>query len=349
MRLDHKIKSVVGKGIYVLGELPKLASFAKEVGIEAIRQKGKIDSSAIERVTAKSILNHAFSSDDLTYFRRVIGRRSLSHWALPFSFFRLPDGLERRLLRGLAIEHCHWARMNVVRRELPPAKFILDIGGAVDIHPEGALLAMGYPHKPKSIVIVDLPDEMRSQESKGHRLSDMKTANGVEVKYVLSSMSKLSEFNEGSFDLVWSGQSIEHVFESEADLVIEEVFRVLKPGGYFCLDTPNRKVTQLISKRYLHPDHKIEYLPNDLMTKLTIKGFAIEAAKAVTPLPRSLRLGRVSKLEIFEELEPTDQFEVGFSFFVRCRKPVSPNPTSKNRRGAKARRKDSPKSSKRKG
>jgi hypothetical protein len=45
-------------------------------------------------------------------------------------------------------------------------------------------------------------------------------------------------------------------------------FRVLKKGGAFCLDTPNRIVTKIHAKtadiEFIHPEHQIEYYPEDL-------------------------------------------------------------------------------------
>ena len=43
------------------------------------------------------------------------------------------------------------------------------------------------------------------------------------VTYRYQSMTDLSSFADGSFDLVYSGQSIEHVSEDEADVVQIEV------------------------------------------------------------------------------------------------------------------------------
>jgi SAM-dependent methyltransferase len=251
----------------------------------------------------------------------VIQQNELSEWALPISFFRLPDSVERRVFHCLSLEKHHLARMELVKTYLPPAENILDIGGAVDIHPEGALLAMGYPHRPRSITIVDLPDEEREFAKRGRRPINMTTASGTHVSYEFTNMTRLTPFQDSSFDLVWSGQSIEHLTQKEVDLICAQVFRVLRPGGYFCLDTPNRLVTQLISKNYLHPDHKFEYSPDQLTAKLEKAGFTTLDRLAVTPLPFSRDLGRVSKLEILKEARVGTNSLDGFSFYLKCQKP----------------------------
>ncbi len=52
------------------------------------------------------------------------------------------------------------------------------------------------------------------------------------VHYVYTSPADLSMFEAGAFDLVYSGQSIEHVTREEGLLACQEVRRVLAPGGY---------------------------------------------------------------------------------------------------------------------
>jgi SAM-dependent methyltransferase len=209
-----------------------------------------------------------------------------------------------------------------VQEYLPPAQRILDLGGAVDHHPEGSLLAMGYRHKPKEVFIVDLPDDERLHQKTVAGLRDLTTEQGTQVRYIYSDMTDLKDFAANSFDLVWSGQSIEHITEIKADVLIQEVFRVLKPGGSFCLDTPNDSLMRLHSKEYIHPEHKIEYKPEQLAAKLRRGGFELEEIKAVTPCPISLRVGRLSKLEIIKETRVGEDAEAGFSFFIQCRKPL---------------------------
>lgn len=88
------------------------------------------------------------------------------------------------------------------------------------------------------------------------------------VEYLYRSMTDLEEFSDSSFDLVFSGQSLEHVTPAEADRVIEEVSRVLRPEGFFALDTPNARATRLQQHDFVDPDHKVEYTHSQLLEKL---------------------------------------------------------------------------------
>ncbi len=44
-------------------------------------------------------------------------------------------------------------------------------------------------------------------------------------------------FNDNTFDLITMVEVIEHVFDT--DFVLKEVYRILRPGGYFFITTPN--------------------------------------------------------------------------------------------------------------
>src|SRR5437762_12946329 len=81
-------------------------------------------------------------------------------------------------------------------------------------------------------------------------------------------MTQLDAFADESFDLVWSGQSIEHVEIDAAEKMCREAFCVLQPGGYFCLDTPNRGITSIhthdVGGGFIHPEHKDGYRVHEL-------------------------------------------------------------------------------------
>ena len=203
---------------------------------------------------------------------------------------------------------------------------IVDLGGSTPHLEEGALYLMGYEPWASRLIIVDLPPEDRFNEWKKTADSERKIVKhdkGV-VEYAYGSIGDLSFIEEDGFaDMVWSGNSIEHIPEDEADVMVEQVFRILKPGGSFCLDTPNRRVTkEIFSKDYCHIDHKIEYTDESLSAKLEKHGFVIKK-----------RLGLLDCSRLFEKKQEftlrfqmdcpniTEKIEDGFILYYECVKP----------------------------
>ncbi|MEM1241844.1 MAG: methyltransferase domain-containing protein [Cyanobacteria bacterium P01_H01_bin.26] len=244
--------------------------------------------------------------------------------SLLFSFLMLPASLEQRFFKTQGLHSHHQARLELVQKLLPAAEHILDLGGASDNNPSGSLLGMGYPHRPKQIDIIDLPDEARLiKSSSTHGMTFYKTPQGTDIHYHYTSMTNLSTFSDETFDLVWSGQSIEHITPTEAAIVMEQVYRVLKPGAFFCLDTPNRSLTLLqVRQGFVHPEHKIEYVPLELAKQLAKAGFVVVDQKSVSPMPISYQTGRFNRLEFIDSTSLGDNPEEGYSFYLQCQKPL---------------------------
>jgi SAM-dependent methyltransferase len=176
----------------------------------------------------------------------------------------------------------HESRSRFVR-SLPPARRIVDLGGSCQGSRRGAMVELGYPYAFERLTIVDLPDPDRHEL---YRSEDGPGAERVEtelgpVEYLYQSMTTLQPIADGSVDLVYSGQSIEHVTRPDARSVYAEVLRVLRPGGLFALDTPNARLTRLQQDEFIDPDHKHEYTHPELSSDLRAAGFAILEAKGM--------------------------------------------------------------------
>ena len=214
----------------------------------------------------------------------------------------------------------HYGR-GVFIRSLPRGKRILDIGGASTADPAGGLVWMGYPYDFDELVIVDLPTEERhafyQDES---RPTSVNSAHG-QVSYRYHSMTELDDLPTSSFDLVYSGQSIEHVTRKDADVVLSHIRRVLKAGGRLAIDTPNSRMTRVQQATFVDPDHKYEYSHSEMLALLRGNGFIVERAHGISYGPESIRHGEIDLGELATRRGLYDAVEDCYLLAYVCRKP----------------------------
>jgi SAM-dependent methyltransferase len=246
----------------------------------------------------------------------------LNVWRLTNLLLTTPEFQAVRDLPRHPLMSMHYSRIQAVKTCLPPAETVIDLGGVAIGENLGALLKMGYPYRPREVFIVDLPPDRRMFGSDNVEAGpEFITPDNVRVKYIYGSMTDLSMFSDACTDLVYSGESIEHVSEAEADRVCQEVHRVLRPGGYFCLDTPNAALTRLQSPdAFIHPEHKKEYTVPELRRKLERWGFDVVDEKALVPMPESLRRRVFDVREQAQNTGLSDEAGTGYLFFLKARK-----------------------------
>ena len=219
----------------------------------------------------------------------------------------------------------HFGR-GVFIRSLPRARRILDIGGAALGDPSGALMLMGYPYEFDELVIVDLPSEERHPLYRDDSRPDsVRTPQGL-VTYRYHSMADLSSYPSESFDLVYSGQSIEHVTRREADSVLGQARRVLRPGGFLALDTPNSRLTRLQQDDFIDPDHKYEYSHGEMAAMLRGHGFLIEQALGINYGGASVAAGVFDVSEVATRRGLFHEIADCYLLSYVCRRPVGLHP-----------------------
>jgi SAM-dependent methyltransferase len=227
--------------------------------------------------------------------------------------------LEFALRRSLPIppgEALHRARLLLIQQRLPRGEVVVDLGGAAPEHPQrSALLLMGYPHRPRHVIVVDLA--LAPADA-----GEATTPEGIRVTRLRRSMAEPLPLADASVDLVVAGETIEHVTAEEAARLCREARRVLKPGGSFCLDTPNAALTRLESPDALiHPDHEVEYRVGELRAVLEAAGLRVVEALGLCPMPESLRAGHFDHRELVAGIGLGDDPESGYLFYLRAVRP----------------------------
>ncbi len=273
------------------------------------------------RLTYEVVFHRKANADEIAYNAAHLrdGKMTRSHL-----LYTLYNSLEFRENSWCQMDFwfvMHRARF-LVASQLPKAERIVDLGGSSEGNPAGALLTYGYPYHFKSLTIVELPRELRHElytEICGEYTEIVPTPQGP-VNYVYASMSDLSAFADGTIDLVYAGQSIEHVPVEEAKTVLREVHRVLKPGGHFCFDTPNRKVTILQFPNYVVDDHKYEYTHQEMVEMLETHGFAVREAKGMALMQQSVLEGRFIEKEVMGRDRLYDDIENCFLLYYKAQK-----------------------------
>lgn len=271
------------------------------------------------RLAYRLILGRRPDPEGLRHFRARMSSQQLPKAAVFEALVTSPEYRKKE-------DPFNYARLQLIKR-LPRANVIVDLGGSSKHESGGALYAMGYRQKWQRLIIVDLPPQERHVEwrPEGAASSPVATECGP-VEYLCGSMADPALFAEAEFaDLVWSGNSLEHVTAEEADRVLDNAHKILKPGGLFCLDTPNRRVTRLhYPDTYSHPDHKIEYTDELLSVKLQRHGFAMVAKFGVLDCRRVL----AGEPLIHETLRHCPDFcpdpRDGYFLYYQCAKAPPP-------------------------
>lgn len=234
-----------------------------------------------------------------------------------WSHYLVPEMLRKRAMDE-HLDYIHKARIKMVSNMLPPGELILDLGGA-----NCPLYKMGYPHRFKKLYVIDLPPEERHDMYKEVVIDPNCDGGEVVIKY--GDMTDLIDFKDESIDFVWSGQSIEHVSPEAGEEMCRAAFRVLKKGGSFCLDTPNRRLTKIhvegAGVEFIHPEHCIEYYPKDLRNILEKVGFEVKSAYGICEMPNTFSTGEFCYEDFIVGNQVSNEIEKGYIQFFHCVKP----------------------------
>lgn len=112
----------------------------------------------------------------------------------------------------------------------------------------------------KETVGIDISKSTIKQASKNYQAENLNFYQGK---------AKKINWPSDYFDVAVSFETIEHI--NKRDLFLQEVKRVLRPGGIFIISTPNRIIAScyLIYRRPYNEFHKIEYTRKEFLQILT--------------------------------------------------------------------------------
>lgn len=92
------------------------------------------------------------------------------------------------------------------------------------------------------------------------------------VTWIPQSASSMPGVADGSVDLVFSGQNLEHLWIDDVVGFLLESNRVLRNGGTLVVDSPNRHATHALG--WIHPEHTIEFSADEASELFRLAGFA---------------------------------------------------------------------------
>lgn len=243
-----------------------------------------------------------------------------------FSILSVIDTLqgspEYRMVNAIPFSQMiHKARQEWIKN-LPAFDKILDIGGSSPNIAEGAMIELGYPHRPKKIKIFDLPPSEQYWGEPKFPQDRIYFFSWGSLEYVHGRAEQISlcqELTNEKFDLIFMGQVIEHIQPNALAQVLSWIIKHLTPNGRFIFDTPNRLITSIQSPHNLiDDDHKIEYTPSQLESILIETGFRIERKWGLIPMPNTYLTKSFNPLESYEQPLLSDKLDQCYIFALSC-------------------------------
>ena len=272
----------------------------------------------------RAFLHRPPTATERAYYVRFLSRGPGRVRSLPGLLERGVEFASTHRLDPIPFWAVHEARMQLVQERVPRARTVVDLGGSSGEAEEGALLGMGYPYRPERIDIIDpeLDEDGRPIRRPLHATNAVRTADGIHVVYHSCSMTDLSDFGSEETDLVFSGESIEHVTKDEARATLAECYRILRPGGSLCIDTPNAAVTRLQNPHgFIHPGHGHEYLVDELVEMVVNAGFDVAERLGICAMRGTLSNAVFDDAELVAGRGLHDDPESCYLFFLRATKP----------------------------
>lgn len=282
------------------------------------RTKAVLDLLALERappmqvaeMVYRLVLNRNIDPLGIEKCQERIAKSRFSAWNLLLRIVK-SRAYWRAYQRPTPSKRLHNARMSWVG-QIPAAQRILDIGGSSPAVPEGALIELGYAHRPEKLIIFDKPPAEQYWGTPGYSQDNERTFTWGKVQYIhgyAEDILQNVELSLQKFDMIFMGQVVEHIYEDKLISVLSWIREHLTEQGTFFFDTPNRLLTRYETgdDKYIDPDHKKEYTPNEFAALLKVAGFKSIASSGILEMPHVIKNQHIDVPDFYdgELLTPT--------------------------------------------
>jgi SAM-dependent methyltransferase len=205
---------------------------------------------------------------------------------------------------------------------LPHFSKILDIGGSSPNISLGAMIELGYPHRPQKLIIFDLPPEKQYWGKPKYEQQESFSFAWGEIYYIYGYAEQIQNSNvlkKERFDCIFMGQTIEHVEKQGFENLLIWILDHLADEGRFIFDTPNRQLTSIQSPySWIDKDHKYEYTPSELEGLLNKYGFNVTRKWGFLHMPETLKNQVFNPLEVYETERINDRPDESYCFGFEC-------------------------------
>ncbi|MGD9798468.1 MAG: methyltransferase domain-containing protein [Acidimicrobiia bacterium] len=99
------------------------------------------------------------------------------------------------------------------------------------------------------------------------------------VRWLPSTADHMDGVDDRSIDLVFAGQTTEHLWSGELAGFLGEAHRVLRPDGWLVLDSPNRLVTEHL--HWSHGGHTVELAAAEIAELVGLAGFEVVSVTGI--------------------------------------------------------------------
>ena len=242
----------------------------------------------VAEMVYRLVLNRNIDALGIEKCQERIAKGRFSAWNLLLRIVK-SRAYWRAYQRPTPSKRLHSARMSWVA-QIPAAPRILDIGGSSPAVPEGALIELGYAHRPEKLIIFDKPPAEQYWGTPGYSQDNERTFPWGQVQYIhgyAEDILQNVELSIQKFDMIFMGQVVEHIYEDKLISVLGWIRDHLSEQGAFFFDTPNRLLTRYETgdDNYIDPDHKKEYTPDEFVALLKVAGFTAIESWGILEMP----------------------------------------------------------------